>query len=44
MDASHADQRWYVSQAFSLWASYSAAFGASALGLYRQAEATAALQ
>ena len=26
------------------WASYSAAFGASALGLYRQAEATAALQ
>ncbi len=26
------------------WASYSAAFGASALGLYRQAEATAAIQ
>jgi len=26
------------------WASYSAAFGASALSLYRQAEATAALQ
>jgi V8-like Glu-specific endopeptidase len=26
------------------WASYSAVFGASALGLYRQAEATAALQ
>jgi hypothetical protein len=26
------------------WASYSPVFGASALGLYRQAEATAALQ